>query len=303
MCLAIYKPNGVEIAQRYLRRGFTNNFDGAGFAVCIQNKIEIFKGYTTFDAFMEAYKPHATRAALIHFRIATHGETTTENCHPFSLHHDEYAMIHNGIINIDTKFNKDMSDTWHFAELVLTPMLQKLPFNHPALKYLIETSIGTYNKIVMLRNDGAHVIYNEKQGAWHKGAWFSNDSYKHSRVWTASTTYMQNAWETVKEKFPGYESDRSDWPVDDDDEFGGINTAIESELNAEARAEIDDAELQAGYDDAAKEPTERDWTGAPCADAEEEAERDWTASLHRRGFTEAETQFAKLRSRRHGVTL
>jgi predicted glutamine amidotransferase len=284
VCLAIYKPNGVEIAQRYLRHGFHNNMDGAGFAVCINNKIAIFKGYTTFDSFMEAYKPHATRAAIIHFRIATHGETTTKNCHPFGLHDDRYAIIHNGIINIDTKFQKEMSDTWHFGELVLTPMLQKMPFNHPVLKYLIETSIGTYNKIVMLRKDGAHVIFNEKQGAWHRGAWYSNDSYKRSKVWNASTTYIANAWETVKEKFPGYEGHRSDWPDEDEDEaeandFAAANLVLENQLDKEAQAEIEDAEPQAEMD---------------ATELEElQAEREWTTSLHRHGMDDAADQFEK----------
>ena len=265
MCLAIYKPNGIEIAQRYLRHGFTNNMDGAGFAVCINNKIAIFKGYTTFDEFMAAYKPHATRAAIIHFRIATHGETTTKNCHPFGLHDNRYALIHNGIINIDTKFQKEMSDTWHFAELVLSPMLKTLAFDHPALKYLVETSIGTYNKIVMLRSDGAHVIYNEKQGAWHKGAWYSNESYKRGYLWKSSTKYIETAWDDVKAKFPGYQSERSDWPQDDGDGFGAINKVIEAEFDAEieanARHEIDEAQLQ--------------------------AERDWNTSLKRHGLEDA----------------
>ena len=267
MCLAIYKPNGVEIAQRYLRHGFHNNMDGAGFAVCINNKIAIFKGYTTFDSFMEAYKPHATRAAIIHFRIATHGETTTKNCHPFGLHDNRYALIHNGIINIDTKFQKEMSDTWHFAELVLSPMLKTLAFDHPALKYLIETSIGSFNKIVMLRGDGAHMIFNERHGAWNKGAWFSNDSYKHGYVWQTSTKYIETAWDDVKAKFPGYQS--KPWDDDEDYDSAAINKVIEAKIEADAlaedKAEIDEAQLQ--------------------------AERDWTAGLKRHGLENAAELF------------
>jgi predicted glutamine amidotransferase len=212
MCLAIYKPKGIRIARRYLKHGFDNNGDGAGFAVCENNEILISKGFYTFDEFLKSYEPHADKAAVIHFRLATHGDKTSRNCHPFSLFDGQYAMIHNGILNIATSHQKDMSDTWHFAELVLKPMLSRMTFDHPALKYLIETSIGSFNKIVMLRRDGAHMIYNEKQGEWNRGAWYSNGSYKHGRIYTTAlewasegTDRVRDAWDNVKERFPDYE--------------------------------------------------------------------------------------------------
>jgi predicted glutamine amidotransferase len=212
MCLAIYKPKGIRIARRYLQHGFDNNSDGAGFAICVDNKVVIFKGYTTFASFYDAYERHADKTAIIHFRQATHGDVTEANCHPYNVHGDRYAMIHNGIINIAANHDKAMSDTWHFAELVLAPMLKQFAFDHPALKYLIETSLTAYNKVVMLRNDGAHMIYNEKNGDWHRGAWYSNDSYKHGRMIMHARDYMRDAWERVSdkvaevtEKFPDYE--------------------------------------------------------------------------------------------------
>ncbi len=205
MCLAIYKPKGIRIAKRYLKHGFQNNGDGAGFAICVDNQVEIFKGFWTFADFMRAYEPHADKSAIIHFRVATHGDKTSQNCHPFDLFAGKYAVIHNGILNIATNHQKDMSDTWHFAELVLAPMLTRFTFDHPALKYLIETSIGSYNKMVILRGDGAHVIYNENHGGWHKGAWYSNDSFKHGKTYMAACEAIETAWEKVTDKFPDFE--------------------------------------------------------------------------------------------------
>src|SRR5260370_40053 len=108
MCLAIYKPKGIRIARSYLKHGFANNHDRAGFAVCDGEKVQIHKGYTTFQSFLEAFEPYADRGAIIHFRMATHGDTTAKNCHPYALQDNRYALIHNGIINIATNHDKTM---------------------------------------------------------------------------------------------------------------------------------------------------------------------------------------------------
>ncbi len=219
MCLAIYKPKGVSIAKKYLKNGFSNNEDGAGFTITKDGKLETFKGYFTFGAFWKAYKGHQGETAIIHFRMATHGKCNAENCHPFTLCGEEFAIIHNGILDIDTKSNKDRSDTFHFTELVLQPMFAIMPFDAPALRYLIETSIGTGNKIVALRRDGQHVIFNEGKGAWHKGAWFSNSSYERRSIFDymddypyMGKKYPSIAKSVTKEAFPDYNAE--DWTAD-----------------------------------------------------------------------------------------
>lgn len=186
MCLAIYKPKGVQVAKKYLRNGFDSNEDGAGFAIARNGAIEIYKGYFRFGDFWKAFKPFQAEAAIIHFRWATHGKTNEDNCHPFSVCDGKFAIIHNGILNIDCTENKERSDTWHFAEMVLTPVLKALTLTDPALKYLVETSIGDGNKIVVLAADARCVIFNEAAGEWHHGAWFSNNGYKYSAHWSMS---------------------------------------------------------------------------------------------------------------------
>jgi hypothetical protein len=183
MCLAIYKPKGVTIKKKYLRNGWDANEDGAGFAIARGGKVEIQKGFFTFKEFYSAFRQynHAKEVAIIHFRFATHGVTNVTNCHPFALGSgDQYAMIHNGVIDIECS-DKSLSDTAHFAELVLAPMLEAgVAFDSGALRFLVEGNIGDLNKVVILRGDGAHVIYNEKQGEWKNGSWYSNGGYKWS---------------------------------------------------------------------------------------------------------------------------
>ncbi len=275
MCLAIYKPKGVQVARRYLRNGFENNPDGAGFAVCDGlGAVHVVKGFTDFKSFYAAFQPYENQTAIIHFRWATHGATDTENCHPFELIGGRFAVIHNGILNIACP-NKEKSDTFHFAELVLTPMLARLEFDAPALKYLIETSIGEYNKLVILRGDGAHVIYNEKKGHWNKGAWFSNEDYKVGRAhrivsglsatwqaWTAAKSADASTHEE-KESFPDYtpasayiarreqqlnDAENATWESGDEEAESLVHwreAQSAADLEAEAEAELEAIEAQA----------------------------------------------------------
>jgi hypothetical protein len=177
MCLAIYKPKGVEIAKRYLKNGFANNQDGAGFAFIRDGKIEIRKGFFTFSDFWKAYRENKSEPALIHFRWTTHGTTNEANCHPFEICGGQFAVIHNGIIDIDTSSDASRSDTWHYATKVLQPLVEMVPFDLPALRFVVESSIEG-SKIAVLRADGECVIFNESLGEWHNGAWYSNDGYK-----------------------------------------------------------------------------------------------------------------------------
>jgi len=191
MCLAIFKPKGVEIKKKYLRNGWDNNEDGAGFALARGNAVEIHKGFFTFKEFYTAFKEfnNPREVALIHFRWGTHGPNNAANCHPFSVCGDKYAMIHNGIIDIKRE-NFALSDTAHFCELVLQPILEKgVEFDSGALRYLVEGSIGDLNKIVLLRGDGAHVIFHEKKGEWKNGSWYSNNGYQYASTFSRAWAY------------------------------------------------------------------------------------------------------------------
>ena len=84
MCIAIVKPRGVSLAEDRLRLCFSNNPDGAGFAIAKNGLVAIHKGYTTFEAFWLAYRQHRVddHSALVHFRITTRGSSDPGNHHP-----------------------------------------------------------------------------------------------------------------------------------------------------------------------------------------------------------------------------
>ena len=134
MCIAIYKPMGVEFpSKKILKTCFNNNPHGAGFMVATGDKIMIHKGFMEFSDFWRALKKSrsiydSASAYVMHFRISTQGGVRRDGCHPFPLSGDmeelrkldtecEIGIAHNGIISLTSKgYGKDIdySDTMKF---------------------------------------------------------------------------------------------------------------------------------------------------------------------------------------------
>jgi glutamine amidotransferase len=179
MCLAIFSPKGNTVSRKHLENGFDGNSDGAGFCFAQSGKIEIRKGFFDFESFYAAFEPVAHLPCLVHFRYATHGSINPDNCHPFPILGDKFGMIHNGIIQIEPLPGR--SDSHAFAERILAPVLNAgVSPDSPALKFLVEKTIGSGNKICLLSGTGKATIYNESCGEWHRGAWFSNSGFQFS---------------------------------------------------------------------------------------------------------------------------
>ena len=182
MCLLITKPRGIHIPDDYLYSGYEINSHGAGFAIAKDNKVQIHKGFFTFESFLKAYKKMTEDQelpALIHFRLATSGYKDKDNCHPFQV--GPYAMGHNGIINSlsDSYIKSDtrlLADKLHYAIKDVPDLL-----DDPTFLENLEEFIG-YNKIAFLRPDGDFIILHEKAGSWDGGVWYSNGGYKNRRM-------------------------------------------------------------------------------------------------------------------------
>jgi len=178
MCIAIYKPEEKIISKATLQECYSSNPDGAGFMFADDKQLNIEKGFFSFDSFYNAYKKHQNKKVVIHFRIKTHGEINKTNCHPFAVN-NSLAFVHNGIIS-GLDGDKTLSDTIHFNEQILQPLVNKWGnlalFQDPMIN-LLETRIG-YSKLIFLDRHGNHKIMNEHKGEWDDGIWYSNNSYK-----------------------------------------------------------------------------------------------------------------------------
>jgi hypothetical protein len=178
MCIAITKPADTPPDWKAYEAGFENNPDGWGFAVAHDGKITTAKDVSTFQDFRRKFEPLSHLPALVHFRIKTHGNVDQRNCHPFLVAED-LACIHNGTINIKCNRDADMSDTWHFVELVLKPMYEGNPtfaWNMGA-QFLAEQFIG-WSKMAFLRADGQFAWWHKDKGMdVSDGHWYSNGGY------------------------------------------------------------------------------------------------------------------------------
>ena len=205
MCLAIYKPKGKSVSKTRLQTAFRRNPHGAGFAYAKDGEVVIRKGFFSFNKFWKAYKKvQGTRAMLIHFRWATHGEKTKANCHPFKINSNT-AMIHNGVIQ-RVKVENDGSDTSNFVDRILSPIVNQHPnFIHTVHgQKVINLAIGD-SKVVVMDGSGGAVIFNEKKGHWDTDVWYSNHSYQDPKpatapAWTGSGYYSSSYWGNGKGK-------------------------------------------------------------------------------------------------------
>ena len=197
MCIAIFKPAEATIGREILECCEDSNRDGFGFAVASGGLHyrrypgrELFETFCNDLAMLTNGKP-----AIVHFRIATHGPVTLENCHPFAINKG-LAMIHNGIIDTPIQKNQEhLSDTWHYTANVLRKLPAGFERSEGTIE-LIRRTIG-WSRMVFLDRTGRHTIINEQSGIWEQdGCWYSNNSYKPSRY----------TWADSSEDGPGFQT-------------------------------------------------------------------------------------------------
>lgn len=243
MCLAVYKPSGTLPDWEAYAEGFRSNSHGAGFAVVDAGNLIIRKGFFTFDAFREAFRPFANMQAAVHFRLATHGNKDEDNCHPFVVA-DGLSLIHNGVLDIACNQDKSKSDTWHYAKLILQPMAKRDRdfFLRPDVRFLGESAIRG-SKFVFLRADGQYGIWNEGSGHWHADCWWSNRSYEQSRWWERPikgfSSYEEQA-EEAESEYRDFLTGEVAWAYDDLLQAGFTATDLDQIL----REEGDEALIQ-----------------------------------------------------------
>jgi glutamine amidotransferase len=188
MCLAVYKPAGLDIPKSNLQNAYESNSDGCGLCWAENGELHVEKGMMTFDNFYAAYEAHKECSMLIHFRKSTHGKKDTENCHPFLFNDGQLALIHNGVIPI--KCSEDgYSDTWHFVNKILDPIVREhgVPIDDQALSWFIRVSIGT-DKVAVMDTKGETVIFNEEKGNWEDTNAIATDGKK-GKVWYSNFSF------------------------------------------------------------------------------------------------------------------
>lgn len=204
MCLVIYKPEGAELpGVKLLKTSWTNNSDGAGFALARGECVEGHKGYLNFHHLWIDLKDkvHKKDTALIHFRLATHGSRGREGTHPFPISSSEedlkklvffsdIAAAHNGIISgFGASYYQGLSDTQHFIKDVLSaPEARKHLYDSDFCELLWH---ATTSKWAFLFADSRVMLVGNWIEDKETGVCYSNAGYK-PKVTTIVKYYNHN---------------------------------------------------------------------------------------------------------------
>ena len=191
MCIIVIKPAGQKVTKKILENCFENNSDGAGFMYPLQGQVQYQKGFMTFPEFWDAWSETRDKLSLnrhlvvFHFRIATAGEVSPGQCHPFPITSDiqkmqetqgqcNMAIAHNGILL--GWGQGDISDTMELVRDVLSLPAVQRTITYPKVQELITRYING-SKIAILQGNGNLITLGE---GWveKKGLQFSNHGYK-----------------------------------------------------------------------------------------------------------------------------
>lgn len=209
MCVILELEKGVEFPFEKLEVACEINPDGFGLLVQDRGKMECIKLYdpkgNNPDMVMKHLEDAKDHHRLLHLRFSTAGQKTVENCHPFQVlnktdHGVDLWFMHNGTLYDFTKAQDAHSDSYHFNESVLKPLLASLRYTHGPtyleqeyLKYLLKEVAG--NSVFTLFDSHDNLLKIENNSCIKaEGMWASN-SYSfqttHTRYKSTYTPYNQ----------------------------------------------------------------------------------------------------------------
>jgi hypothetical protein len=191
MCLLLTQSKTSPIlSDAWLSDFYSYNQDGVGVMFAHHGELIIKKIIpNTAQEFIDFYRENISgRDCAFHLRMRTHGDIDLLNCHPYEIlnraeHGMDLWLMHNGVLSTGNRADITKSDTWHYIQDYLKPMLAGNPdfAFHPSFKALIEDHIGSSNKFVIMDNEGRQTVINQSSGVYWGGLWLSN-----TYAWTSS---------------------------------------------------------------------------------------------------------------------
>lgn len=228
MCLLIQMTKDVHFTDEFLNGVYQRNSDGIGIMWSDGEKLHYRKHLprNVGDA-IDFFREYAeNKDCCVHFRMKTHGNIDYLNCHPYPVfgfdedHEHPMLLMHNGVLSTGNAKDVTKSDTWHFINDHLRPLLAKYPsiVFEPELIAMLGKYIGN-NRFAIMDYAGNTAIINKDQGVMYQGAWLSNtyawdyyelhpDARKSYSNYGSSGNYgswngfgkAQTAWDTWKSR-------------------------------------------------------------------------------------------------------
>ena len=185
MCLIVEVRQSDTLTFSEVKDWEEANADGWGIAYPYNGVVTVLKGHG-LKSLWRAIQEHKGRAYYLHLRMATHGSVKEGNTHPYPVTRGVW-LLHNGVLDIDTSTSAARSDTWHWIESVLKPLLDSVPdasaaIRTPWFRAMVELYGGPSNRFVFIDGQGA-VTMND--AAWH--------TFK-GRGMRVSNTYALGGW-------------------------------------------------------------------------------------------------------------
>lgn len=189
MCVIIKREPNIIIPEEKIISACHVNPDGYGFSVVDRGKIETIKvqqpGGNEATQVLKLLEDAKAHDIYLHLRYTTAGKTNEANCHPFtSFQADNFHVqfMHNGTLS---KFSKgtdaDHSDTWHFNEEFLKPLLLRFyevdgagVLLNPLFKQILEEFRGG-STFMFYDNEGNHLAVESSSCKQWEGWWSSNE--------------------------------------------------------------------------------------------------------------------------------
>lgn len=167
MCLIIDKPANLAIPASVIEDFINYNQDGMGYMYHTPETGLVVQKFhnLTLDQIQEEFAALTPFRAIIHLRMRTHGGIDHINTHPYPIFENNLYLVHNGVLsgNAGSRVRSAMSDTWHYIEDTLRPLLLQCPelLQNPAFIELVEEHIGSSNKFVLMDKNGHVTYFNE----------------------------------------------------------------------------------------------------------------------------------------------
>lgn len=191
MCLLHTHHADTKLSDAWIEDFWGYNSDGVGVMYSEADdegrpQLVVMKGLPKSAAEAIAfYKEHIKgRECVVHWRMATHGDIDFDNCHPYEVlpmdsQHPMY-MMHNGVLRCGNHRDRTKSDTWHYVQDYLKPLLDPEKGGNPDLAFkepfidILGDSIGGSNKFAFMDYAGNISIINRHDGVEWNGMWLSN---------------------------------------------------------------------------------------------------------------------------------
>ncbi len=205
MCLLVNQQSTSPIlSDEWLSDFYSYNSDGIGVMYANNGELIVKKLLPqSADDFIQFYREYiAGKDCAFHLRMRTHGDIDLDNCHPYPIlnrleHGIDLWLMHNGILSTGNKADESKSDTWHYIEDYLKPMLSANPdfAFHPSFSEIVGEHIGSSNKFILMDNEGRQTVINQKSGVYWAGLWLSN-----TYAWSASGSASKHEIKGLKKQ-------------------------------------------------------------------------------------------------------